>query len=357
MKIAICLPSYNESKNIENITRIVDKGLSKYYNDCECFIVNADNNSPDGTNKLFQKTRTKNKKISIVTQQKGKGNNLIAFFNFCHQNKINYAATIDSDVVSAKADWVKKLIGPQVEEGVDYVVPVYKRSRYEASTTNHFAFPAIYAVFREYIRQPIAGDFGFSSRFIELILKKDVNDDIKEYGIDIFMTINACLFNLKIKNVFLGQKLHNPSFNKMANMFNQVLHGFIYSIQSNLPNSQLSKKIPQSENLICITRKRTFAHKQFAIQNFQDAIDFLKKRHLNISKNNVEELYIRNFAKIIRGTINNSLTEEQIEVFIKLFIARSTSFWLKAERMSAKNCEQRIEEQAKLISKEMNLCE
>ncbi len=59
-KVCVCLPSYNEAENIEFITTKVDKALKKLKNEYECIIVNADNNSVDGTNKIFQK---KNKEV------------------------------------------------------------------------------------------------------------------------------------------------------------------------------------------------------------------------------------------------------------------------------------------------------
>lgn len=40
--------------------------------------------------------------------------------------------------------WIKRFLDPLIENGCDYVTPLYKRSRYEGSTTNHFAFPLIY---------------------------------------------------------------------------------------------------------------------------------------------------------------------------------------------------------------------
>lgn len=55
-KIAICLPSFNECKNIQFVTKVINEGLKKYNKNFECYIVNADNNSPDNTNKLFKGT-------------------------------------------------------------------------------------------------------------------------------------------------------------------------------------------------------------------------------------------------------------------------------------------------------------
>jgi len=50
MKISVCLPSYNEASNIQNITKIVDQGLttlSANENGLEAVVVNVDSDSSD----------------------------------------------------------------------------------------------------------------------------------------------------------------------------------------------------------------------------------------------------------------------------------------------------------------------
>ena len=69
MKIAVCLPSFNEANNIQNITRIVDQGLAQLkslYPEADPIIVSVDSNSDDGTVTLFNETETENLKHSIV---------------------------------------------------------------------------------------------------------------------------------------------------------------------------------------------------------------------------------------------------------------------------------------------------
>ena len=356
MKIAVCLPSYNEAKNIQRSTKLIDDGLSKFFKDYDCYIVNADNNSPDKTNELFNMVNTKNKKVSLISKNLGKGYNLLNFFNFCKQNNINYAATIDSDVVSINETWVLKLIAPLIEDNADYVTPIYKRSRYEGSSTNHFVFPAIYAICNEYIRQPIAGDFAFSKKFVNMILNQNINESIKLYGIDIFMTMNACFNKLKIKQVVLGNKFHSPSFNKMDAMFKQILSAFIYVLTQNLDKTvkhKLSTDI--SLNIKSISNVRKFNHKKFALQKFKESKLFLLNKGIKINYKNIEDIYIQYFKKLIFAIREHSLSNNFIEIFEQLFFARATSFWIHSEYISAKTAEYEILNQTKKIFKEINL--
>lgn len=357
MKIAICLPSYNEANNIQNSTIIIDRGLSKYFKNYECFIVNADNSSPDGTNEIFNKVTTQNAKHSLIETKAGKGYNLINFFKFCKENEIDYAATIDSDVVSINEEWVLKLLTPLIKNNADYVTPIYKRHRYEGSTTNHFVFPAVFALTNQFIRQPIAGDFAFSKKFINMILEQKINDEIQQYGIDIFMTLNTAFNGLKIEQVVLGNKFHNPSFNKMEGMFRQVLRGFIFTVQNNLDKLQKKlfreSKIPIFEE--CISKVKIFKHKDFAIKKFNESQNNLMQKGIKINKRNIEELWIKEFKMLIENIKNNTLTEEFLKNFEEIFFARATSFWIHSQHISAKNAENEIIEQSKKIYKEINL--
>lgn len=357
MKIAICLPSFNEANNIQRSTKIIDNGLTKFFSGHECYIVNADNTSPDGTNGLFNEVVTKNPKFSLLETRKGKGYNLINFFKFCKEKQIDYAATIDSDVKSVNEEWVYKLLTPLIMGEADYVTPIYKRNRYEGSTTNHFVFPGVFAVCNKYIRQPIAGDFAFSKKFVEMILQQQINDEIQQYGIDIFMTLNACFNNLKIKQVMLGNKFHNPSFHKMEGMFKQVLRGYMFTLQQNSDKIQQGKFVMESLPIYddCISSSKNFKHKDFAIQKYQQSKEFLKSKNIHINKKNIKKVWVNYFAKFIRKIKENSISQDFLEIFENIFFARATAFWLHAQYISAQNAEIEIIEQSKQIFKEINV--
>lgn len=153
-KIYVCLPSYNEARNIRNITKKINKSLNYLKNKYECVIVNADNNSEDGTNKIFCETKTKVKKISIIDKRIGKGINIINFIELCKKDNVKYAIMIDSDTKSFKKTWIKKII-KLLENKNDFVIPLYKRTKFEGNVTNHFIVPLLYALYGVKIRQPI----------------------------------------------------------------------------------------------------------------------------------------------------------------------------------------------------------
>lgn len=225
VKLYVCIPSFNESANIVRITRLVDDGLQmvlERFPDCEPTIFNIDSASTDGTSDLFDNVVTKFPKRSIRLSLKGKGRNLIEFMRRAKDDVVDVCLTIDADIVSASPLWVVQMLEPLLLKRADFVTPIYQRSRFEGSSTNHFAFPTVYAYSGIPIRQPIGGDFAFGKHFLECIQQYKLEGSILEYGIDIALVLIGLSHGLIFEQICLGRKVHSPSFHKLEFMFPQV---------------------------------------------------------------------------------------------------------------------------------------
>lgn len=332
-KIAICLPSYNECENIEKVTKIVDDALKKY-TDYKTIIVNADSGSTDNTNEKFSNFKTVCEKHSLLSKEKGKGINLLNFFKYCDNINVDYALCLDSDLKSLTVSWIDKMLYELLDNKMDYVVPIYKRSRFEGSTTNHFAFPFVYAMTGYYVRQPIAGDFGFNKKFINSVIKQKTNYSISQYGIDIFMTLTACNNNLRIKQIKLDKKIHAPSCNKIENMFLEVLDAALFFCKNN--NMKYTKQNINIETNIL--KSRNFKHKEYAVE--------LKNKYF-IKNIDIENEWINVMKNIINNY--NKITKKDYEYIQKIFINRAVDYWFKSQKYSAYKCETLLYEQCMKI--------
>ncbi|MBY0472866.1 glycosyltransferase, partial [Patescibacteria group bacterium] len=223
MKVLVCLPSLNEAGTIGTVTRIVDKGLRSVPGLTSARIVNVDSNSVDGTREVFNKEITYYPKTSIVPQgEPGKGRNLLSFTEVARKEDADFCVTIDTDITSVTEDWMRRLLDPLMSGEADYVTPLYERSRFEGSSTNHFAYPVIYGFTGQRVRQPIAGDFAFNRLFLDVLVGTVPVEAVYGYGIDIFLSLVAATVPLRIRQVKLGKKIHNPSFAKLEAMFPQI---------------------------------------------------------------------------------------------------------------------------------------
>lgn len=227
LELIVGIPSYNEAENISFVTQKVDKGIQTYFPNLKSLIINLDNHSPDGTPDIFHSTPTQTPKHSIVTPEgvKGKGCNLINLFHYAkqHSKTLKVVLVVDADLRSITPEWIKFLAEPVIK-GYDYSLPVYSRHQFDGTITNHICYPLIYGLLGRNLRQPIGGDFGFSPALLNYWLEQKTDSAVKNYGIDVFMTLHAIFGNFKICQAGLGAKIHKASAPKIGPMFTQVVH-------------------------------------------------------------------------------------------------------------------------------------
>ena len=235
IEFIVGIPSYMEADSIPFVTKQVDQGIAKYFGNLKSIIVNVDNNSEDDTKGAFLSTETQTLKHYITTPKgvRGKGNNFLNLFKFARKSKdtIKGVVAVDADLRSITPEWIKYL-GEPILKGYDYALPRYSRHQFDGSITNHICYPLLFGLLGEDIRQPIGGEFGFSSALINYWLEQKWAQTTRQYGIDIFMSLNALLGNFKICEVGLGAKIHKASAPKLGPMFTQVvttLFNFILS--------------------------------------------------------------------------------------------------------------------------------
>jgi len=227
-EIIVGIPSYNEANNITFPTDVASRALVDYFPDKKSVIINVDNNSPDGTKEKFLTTPTKIPKIYISTPKdvRGKGNNLLNLFKATVELNAHAVIIIDADLTSITPNWIHYL-GEPLMNNFDYVAPIYVRHKYDATITNHIAYPLLRTLFGLRVRQPIGGDFGFSGKLARAFLSEKVwNDKIANYGIDVWMTTIAIARHFNVCQAFLGSpKVHKAKdpAEDLNVMFTQVV--------------------------------------------------------------------------------------------------------------------------------------
>ncbi len=224
-EIVVVIPSYKEADSIANPTRVAAEGLEKYFPDRTSVIINADNASPDGTEEVFLATETRAPKIYITTPENtpGKGWNFANAFRKAYSLGAKAVVCVDADLLSITPEWIQYMAGPILDEGYDYLTPLYSRHKYDGTITNNICYPLIYGIFGQDIRQPIGGDFALSAALARHLVSVPWHRTTHEYGVDIFMTMQALLGGFKIAQVGLGAKIHKPSAPKLGPMFLQVV--------------------------------------------------------------------------------------------------------------------------------------
>jgi glycosyltransferase involved in cell wall biosynthesis len=202
----------------------VQAGLAKYFPEHKAIIVNSDGGSSDGTMDVVRQSSVEDYKPIMLRERvepiaklafpysgiPGKGSAFRAVFEIARTLDAKACAVVDSDLRSITPEWIELLVKPVLEEGFDYVSPLYHRHKFDGTITNSIVYPLTRALYGKRVRQPIGGDFGFSGKLAQFYLTKDVwQSDVARFGIDIWMTTTALANGFKVAQSFLGAKIHD----------------------------------------------------------------------------------------------------------------------------------------------------
>src|SRR3989344_1227845 len=97
MKLSVILPTYNEKENIERMISSLTSVFQK--NKINGFIVVVDDNSPDGTGKLVDEIKKKNKIVHVVhrVKKEGLGKAYISGMKYSLKENEDLIMTMDCD--------------------------------------------------------------------------------------------------------------------------------------------------------------------------------------------------------------------------------------------------------------------
>ena len=222
--IVVGIPSYNNARTIAHVVRAVAAGVAKYFPSQRAVLVNSDGGSTDGTPDIVAGAELGTTRAILVTRpprsiQKvitayqglpGKGSAFRTVFEIAGRLEARACAVVDSDLRSITPEWLHLLVAPVLEEGFDYVCPLYSRHKYDGTITNSIVYPLVRALYGRRIRQPIGGDFGFSGKLARHYLAHDVwGSDVARFGIDIWMTTTALVGDFRVCQAYLGAKIHD----------------------------------------------------------------------------------------------------------------------------------------------------
>ena len=241
--VVVGIPTYRNAATVGHVARMVEAGLREYFPDQSALVVLSDGASDDGTvdAALAALSPAGPHRLALsYAGLAGKGSAFRAIFEIVSELKPAAAAVFDADLRSISPGWIERMIRP-VLEGAGLITPLYVRDRYDATITNSIAFPLTAALYGLSIRQPIGGDFGFSSELAANWASKDVWDsDVAQFGVDIWMTTVAVCEGFEVAQSQLGAKVHDAKdpATHLGPMFRQVV-GSLFALAGKYPQRWL----------------------------------------------------------------------------------------------------------------------
>ena len=118
-------------------------------------------------------------------------------------------AFFDAKLTSASADWLQRLLAPVLADSHDYVSPYYVRHVFEGALTRSVVYPVFRALYGVRLRQPAAGEFACSPRFMQHASAQSFWDvDEARTAIDLWLASAAVTGKVRVCEAAAGVRTH-----------------------------------------------------------------------------------------------------------------------------------------------------
>lgn len=201
MKVVVVFPARNEARTIAKC--IEEAKQSKFKPE----ILVIDGFSTDNTREEAESVGA-----TVINQSKGifpaKGRAITDGIKEALSRQADFIVFLDADIVNLTPEWVDQLMDPVVEKKCDMARGYYRRADYDGAVTKLVAKPLAGVFFPEiaHFNQPLSGEICATAALFKDIIKG--TDCPEGWGIDIWLLIESAMKNYKIKEVYLGTKIH-----------------------------------------------------------------------------------------------------------------------------------------------------
>jgi len=248
--LLIGIPSYNNAATLGQTLQSVEESLRQNFVRERAVILNVDGGSADETRQIFVQSsdrrdvahkgltslRTIHRISCEYDRSPSQGialRNVVAAADLL---RAKACAVVSPATANLTPSWVANLLRPVYREGLDFVAPLYVRSRFQGLLARDLLYPMSRAVFGQRIRELYSDEWGFSGRLASRCLEKDVwHEDAVRARPEAWMAITAASSGLKCGQYFLGPKSAAPPGTgpDIVEAIRQTVGNFFWCMETN----------------------------------------------------------------------------------------------------------------------------
>src|SRR5215469_4212138 len=186
--LVIAVPSYNNAETIAKTAQAIGESVQQNFFRERVVILNVDGGSSDDTTAVFlnsdwQKDGNRRGLTSLRTIQRvswqyaktpSQGAALRTILAAVDLLRARSCAVISGANTTVTAEWVANLLRPSYREKLEYVAPLYARTKFQGLLARDLLYPMIRAIFGLRLREAYSDDWAFSGRLASQCLEQDV---------------------------------------------------------------------------------------------------------------------------------------------------------------------------------------
>ncbi len=221
--LLVGLPTHNNAKTIGAIVATIQAGLLSVFPRERAAIINADGGSQDGTPELVLSAAIDDvrrgsrvpalRTLHVISTQYAssptRGTALQSILAAGELLRAKACVVVSPESTQVQTDWLAKLLRPVYAGEFDFVLPTYRRHRFDGILLTNLLYPMTRALYGLRIREPYAFDFAFSGSLGSQFLAQNAwQDETARAGSETYFTLNAIAGHARICQSFLGTREH-----------------------------------------------------------------------------------------------------------------------------------------------------
>ena len=249
--LLVGVPTYNNASTLGQTLYSIEETLRHNFVRQRAVILNVDGGSSDETRQLFVQSSqgrdggghrdlTSLRTIHRISCEYGKApshglalHNIVAAADLL---RAKACAVISPTTPNLTPSWVVNLLRPVYSESLDFVAPLYARSRFQGLLARDLLYPMSRAIFGQRIREIYCEEWGFSGRLASQCLEKDVwREEAVRARPEAWMAVTAIGGGLKCGQSFLGPKIAPPTGTDIVEIIRHTVGNFFWCMETNQP--------------------------------------------------------------------------------------------------------------------------
>lgn len=218
--IVVGLLTLNNIGTIEQVVKSIIEGLQQFFAGASAMIVNYDGGSQDGTPEIVERLAAGQVAVRIVPRGvghfaslgkdsglSGRVDDVRRLCEMAQSLQARACLIIDGNLRSVSPQWIELLCRPIYDDGMDYVIPLFRRHRYEGTLVSTLLYPLLRALYGKRVRYPSGGGYGLSGRLARELIKNPFwSQDTGRISFEGWMTTVALAEGYQACHAFLGIK-------------------------------------------------------------------------------------------------------------------------------------------------------
>ena len=247
VEIMIGLLTLNNAGNIEPVLRSVVEGVRQCFPNASALLVNCDAGSQDDTPGIITRLAEGVIPVCPVSNASGTFTHLNrepgfpgrdeSIQNFCltaQRLRPKVCLILEGQLRPVSPAWIDQLGRPVYEQGEDYVVPLYRRHRYEGTLATNLLYPLTRALYGKRLRYPSGGAYGLSGKFAgDVITRQTWRGAAAGYSVDSRLTTAALAGGYRVCHTCLGTRDQDTKLGSvdLSVVIAQTVGGIFHSME------------------------------------------------------------------------------------------------------------------------------